>query len=61
MPMLKNYSDFEIHYALSLASALFSDYLRANPSDSAEEKARTFDQCFEGALTSAKLFSEKYC
>ena len=60
MPMLEKYSDFEVHYALSLASALFSDYLRTHSSASAEEKACTFDQCFEGALTSAKLFSEKY-
>ena len=57
MSMLKNYSDFEVHYALSLASALFADYLRTTPSASAQQKADAFNQCLEGALTNAKLFT----
>ena len=57
MSMLKNYSDFEVHYALSLASALFADYLRTTPSASAQQKADAFNQCLEGALSNAKLFT----
>lgn len=57
MSILKNYSDFEVHYALSLASALFADYLRTTPSASAQQKADAFNRCLEGALTEAKLFT----
>ena len=59
MPILKDYSDFEVHYALALASALFTDYLRTNPSASSQQKSDTFKECFEGALTDAKLFTSE--
>lgn len=54
---MSNFSDFELHYAFSMASALFADYLRRNPSLSPEEKASVFREFVEGALTEAKLFT----
>ena len=57
MSMLEKYSDFEVHYALSMASALFSDYLRLHPEASAQDKSVAYRQCLEGALTDAKLFA----
>lgn len=57
MSILQGYTDFEVHYALALASALFSDYLRREPSASADEKSEFFRRCVEGGLSEAKHFS----
>ena len=54
---MNNFSNFELHYAFSLANALFADHLRCNPNLSAEEKAAEFKTFVEAGLFEAKRFT----
>ncbi len=60
MSEIDKYTPFEQNFALAWAQAHLSEYLRAHPHASFEDKYREFSDALEGGLSTAREFTNSH-